>query len=109
MSNCPQDILITREVGVGDGTVTWMEPTGSDDGGGEVTVLRSHVPGSVFPEGDTLVNYTFLDEAGNGNSCTFVISVIEGEGLLITFDLYFAVNLCYFKEVSACVRDTGNL
>lgn len=79
VSGCPQDILITREVGIGDETVTWTEPVGSDDGGGEVTVLQSHVPGSVFPVGDTLVNYTFVDEAGNGDSCIFVISVVEGE------------------------------
>ncbi|KAJ8036101.1 Hyalin [Holothuria leucospilota] len=77
VSNCPQNILITREVGVGDETVTWTEPVGSDDGGGEVTVLQSHVPGSMFPAGDTLVNYTFVDEAGNSNSCIFVISVDE--------------------------------
>ncbi|XP_041475001.1 sushi, von Willebrand factor type A, EGF and pentraxin domain-containing protein 1-like isoform X1 [Lytechinus variegatus] len=55
--------------------VTWEEPLFSDNSGGDVTVTRSHDPGSSFPLGTTLVEYLATDAAGNTRSCVIYVDV----------------------------------
>ncbi|TKS92960.1 Sushi, von [Collichthys lucidus] len=43
--------------------------------GGRLTVTGSHSPGSRFPVGETLVQYTATDAAGNSRTCNLTITV----------------------------------
>lgn len=78
ISDCPHNLTVTREKGLDPNTVTWSEPSATDDSGNS-TVYSSHIPGDVFPPGPTMVNYIFTDGAGNSASCIFIVTVAEGE------------------------------
>lgn len=43
--------------------------------GGRLSVTSSHRPGSVFPVGETLVQYTATDAAGNSRTCNLTVTV----------------------------------
>ncbi len=72
---CPKDITVEPNEDC-EAVVDWIPP-GVMDNCSPVTVLASHAPGSVFPEGTTTVTYTFLDECENKATCTFTITVEE--------------------------------
>ncbi|XP_053715495.1 sushi, von Willebrand factor type A, EGF and pentraxin domain-containing protein 1 isoform X1 [Synchiropus splendidus] len=55
--------------------VIWEVPQFSDNSGGRLTVTSSHIPGSLFPVGETLVQYTATDAAGNSRTCNLTITV----------------------------------
>ncbi|XP_019713979.1 sushi, von Willebrand factor type A, EGF and pentraxin domain-containing protein 1 isoform X2 [Hippocampus comes] len=55
--------------------VVWEEPQFSDNSGSRLSVTRSHSPGSLFPVGESLVQYTATDAAGNGRTCNLTITV----------------------------------
>ena len=57
------------------GTLTWTEPTATDNSGTTPTVTQSHRPGDSFPVGTTTVTYTFTDMAGNQAQCSFTVTV----------------------------------
>ncbi|KAK1890334.1 Sushi von Willebrand factor type A EGF and pentraxin domain containing protein 1, partial [Dissostichus eleginoides] len=55
--------------------VVWEVPQFSDNSGGRLTVSSSHTPGSEFPVGETLVQYTATDAAGNSRTCNITVTV----------------------------------
>uniref|UniRef100_A0A1A7X820 Sushi, von Willebrand factor type A, EGF and pentraxin domain containing 1 n=2 Tax=Iconisemion striatum TaxID=60296 RepID=A0A1A7X820_9TELE len=55
--------------------VNWEVPQFSDNSRGRLTVTSSHSPGSLFPVGETLVQYTATDAAGNRHTCNLTITV----------------------------------
>ncbi|XP_050712143.1 sushi, von Willebrand factor type A, EGF and pentraxin domain-containing protein 1-like isoform X3 [Eriocheir sinensis] len=57
-----------------DVDVYWEEPIFSDNSGKRVQVSKSLEPGQ-FPQGDTLVEYWAVDEAGNSATCNITITV----------------------------------
>ena len=73
VSNCPQPITMTIQLGTPSSTATWIEPTATDDCG-VPTVLQSHRPGDDFPVGVTQVTYMFTDSSGNQETCTFTVT-----------------------------------
>ncbi|KAM6949553.1 LOW QUALITY PROTEIN: sushi, von Willebrand factor type A, EGF and pentraxin domain-containing protein 1 [Aplochiton taeniatus] len=54
---------------------TWEVPQFSDNSGGRLVVTSSHSPGSLFPVGETVVQYTATDPAGNNRTCDLTITV----------------------------------
>uniref|UniRef100_A0AAV2KP80 Sushi, von Willebrand factor type A, EGF and pentraxin domain-containing protein 1 n=1 Tax=Knipowitschia caucasica TaxID=637954 RepID=A0AAV2KP80_KNICA len=42
---------------------------------GRLTVTSTHTPGSLFPDGETLVQYTATDAAGNSRICNLTVTV----------------------------------
>jgi hypothetical protein len=54
--------------------VNWNPPIASDSCGIK-TLIPSHLPGSLFPEGNTKVVYTATDNCGNTVTCSFTITV----------------------------------
>ena len=56
-------------------TVTWTEPTATDNSGATPTVAQTHQPGDTFAVGLTPVVYTFSDTSGNEAICAFMVSV----------------------------------
>ena len=75
---CPEDIVINSEPGACGAIVDWSVPIVADNCQA-APVGSTHVPGSFFPIGTTLVLYGILDEAGNGNVCFFNITVLDSE------------------------------
>ena len=66
-------------------TVSWTEPTATDNSGMTPTVTQTHQPGDSFNVGTTTVTYTFTDMTGNQAMCTF--DVVIGNYLCVT-DIY---------------------
>lgn len=74
ITNCPSDVILTTPSGITDVSVTWPEPTATDDSG-SVALTASHAPGDVFPIGLTTVVYTFSDASGNSATCSFNVTI----------------------------------
>ncbi|XP_071845663.1 uncharacterized protein [Apostichopus japonicus] len=76
--DCPADIVVTAPTGQNGVTVTWREPVVVDSQDNLVTVLGSANPMQVFPIGTSTVTYTYSDNQGNSDSCSFDITVQAG-------------------------------
>lgn len=76
---CPKDITINA-TNTAPLTVTWEEPQGSVLCG-ELSVKKSHTPGSSFPVGTTLVSYEFEGEDGNSSICEFNVIVTDQDAM----------------------------
>ncbi|MBT1698108.1 HYR domain-containing protein [Fulvivirgaceae bacterium PWU4] len=83
ISGCPGDIsAITDETG--QATVDWIPPTAAAPCGA-VALKGSHRPGDVFYLGETEVEYTATDGAGNTYAgCVFKVTVAYSD---IVFDI----------------------
>ena len=76
ISNCPQPVSYTVLLpGHTSISITWIEPTATDDSGVPPTVTQTHRPGDLFSVGSTEVMYTFTDRDGNEAICSFVIVI----------------------------------
>ena len=75
-SNCPGDILIFLPTNDCDTTVTWTEPTATDNCALD-TLFNNIDPGSVFSAGTTTVIYTAQDVSGNLSICAFDVFVVD--------------------------------
>lgn len=80
ISNCPSDIFRQIPNGNAGDNVVWTEPTATDDVDTSLTVDASHASGDFFPVGATLVVYTFTDDAGNSNICSFSVNIFVSGG-----------------------------
>ncbi|XP_055359949.1 sushi, von Willebrand factor type A, EGF and pentraxin domain-containing protein 1 isoform X5 [Betta splendens] len=58
-----------------EAAVVWEVPQFSDNSGGRLTITSSHTPGTLFSVGETLVQYTATDAAGNSRTCNLTITV----------------------------------
>ena len=72
---CPDNVMVStvREME----TVHWSVPVASDNVG-MASLNGSHISGSSFPLGLSVVNYTAIDRAGNQAVCSFSVFVSEG-------------------------------
>ena len=78
ITGCPANITANTQSGICQSTVSWIQPTASDNCPG-VVFTSSHAPGSVFPLGTTTVTYTATDASGNTNTCSFNVTVQDNE------------------------------
>jgi len=78
VTSCPENITVFTDPGECTAVVTWPVPL-SVDNCQSASVGSTHVSGSIFPIGNTLVLYGILDESGNGNVCFFTITVIDNQ------------------------------
>lgn len=75
ISNMPNNISVTANIGENNATVIWIEPTITDNV--DVTSLvKSHTSGSTFNVGTTNVTYTVEDANGNQTSNSFNVIVL---------------------------------
>ena len=72
---CPDSITNTIPFGTTSLSVTWTEPTATDNTGVMPSVTQSHQSGDEFSVGATNVTYTFTDEAGNEAMCVFTVTI----------------------------------
>ncbi|XP_073447245.1 sushi, von Willebrand factor type A, EGF and pentraxin domain-containing protein 1 isoform X2 [Aquarana catesbeiana] len=56
---------------------TWEEPQFSDNSGSPLTITKTHSPGDILPQGETIVEYVATDPSGNSRTCQIHI-VIKG-------------------------------
>jgi hypothetical protein len=84
ISGCPSNVtLIGYNNGAGSSCVSgysWTPPTFSDNCDNNISVTASHNPCSVFPQGNTTVTYTAVDDYGNTSTCSFVVTVLPASG-----------------------------
>lgn len=81
--SCPSNITTAEDTtGSGFATVTYPDPTASDDSG-SVAVSCDHDSGSTFPVGTTTVMCTATDPANNTAHCSFTVTV-SGTACVLT-------------------------
>jgi hypothetical protein len=73
LSSCPGNL--TGTTATNQARLDWVAPTATDNCVGVVTVTGSQASGSLFPIGNTVVQYTARDVAQNAATCTFTVSV----------------------------------
>jgi gliding motility-associated-like protein len=74
VSVCPSNITILVAGDKNTATVNWTYPTVTDDCG--IVDTLGYVGNSgVFPIGETLVRYIFVDRGGNRDTCSFTVKV----------------------------------
>ncbi|XP_072017890.1 chymotrypsin-like protease CTRL-1 isoform X2 [Amphiura filiformis] len=75
--SCINDVTRSVNIGVTGTTVTWTEPSATDNSGTVSLTSQTHTPGSFFVVGTTQVTYIFTDASGNTATCTFNVHVVE--------------------------------
>lgn len=81
--NCPANISRGTDAGVCTAVVTWTAPVASDNCP-NVTVTCTPASGATFPIGDSTVVCIVTDQAGNADTCSFVVTVSDDEAPAIT-------------------------
>ncbi len=83
--DCPSDIIVPADPGLCETTVTFSDPTFTENcPGGTITQTGGPVSGSVFPVGPTPIEFTAEDAAGNQTICAFNIIVEDDQSPTIT-------------------------
>ena len=72
-TTCPSNITVPADAGSCAAIVNFTTPVEFDNC--SATVVSSHASGDSFPVGDTVVNFTATDPAGNVAICEFTITV----------------------------------
>jgi len=95
---CPGDVTAVTEDG-DCGAIVNFQPAVATDNCGTAFVYQTGGlgSGSVFPVGDTLIEYTAQDECGNLATCTFTVTVIDDDA---------PVAIC--QDLTVILDDTGN-
>jgi hypothetical protein len=80
---CPANITVTTPIGSCTAVVTFAV-TATDNCGGTVTIVSSPASGTAFPIGVTTVTSTATDACGNSSTCTFTVTVLDGQLPVVT-------------------------
>ena len=75
---CSNDITAQADPGRYGATVSWNEPEVLDASSDVMLLVQTHVSGTFFAIGTTVVSYIFRDNANNIGKCSFSITVAEG-------------------------------
>ncbi|MFK5983263.1 MAG: HYR domain-containing protein, partial [Flavobacteriaceae bacterium] len=78
---CPSNISVNNDSGLCSAIVNFVDAIAIDPDGDLDTVIQTMGPlsGSVFTNGDTTIEFTATDLAGNSSTCQFIITVIDAE------------------------------
>lgn len=75
---CPSNILVPKDTNACGATVSWIEPTSTDNCGGMTFLQTAGLPsGSFFPLGPTTIIYVATDSVGNKDTCSFEVFVSD--------------------------------
>ena len=81
---CTGDIAVSADAGASYAVVTYTTPVGTDICSGAVTTQTEGLPsGSDFPVGVTFNEFVVVDASGNKDTCSFTVTVSDGEGPVI--------------------------
>ncbi len=78
IANCPINISKPSTIGLCATTVSWTEPSVSDNCSADPNIIwtKSHQPGDMFTVGTTTVTYIATDESNNSSlTCSFDVTV----------------------------------
>lgn len=82
---CPTHVLVTSDPGQCGANVSYVPPIGSDNCPGASTMQIAGIgSGGFFPLGNSEEVYQVSDVAGNRDTCSFTVSVRDGEAPQIT-------------------------
>jgi hypothetical protein len=81
---CPSDLTVPNDEGQCSAIVSYPDPAPGGDCIGPVTIVCVPPPGSIFPVGTTTVNCTATDAAGDIATCSFTVTVEDGEAPVLT-------------------------
>ena len=77
---CPEDILISSDLGVCGAMVNYDLPVTTDNCDlASLTLVDGLHDGEVFPVGTTVVTYEVIDIHGNVDMCSFTVTVEDAE------------------------------
>ena len=82
ISGMPANISVNTEAGKDYATVTWTEPTATDNVG--VTSFTYEPRPAMFHVGTTTITYTATDAAGNNETASFTVTVNDSEKPVIS-------------------------
>ena len=83
LASVPADLVLTNQSGQCGSIATWTNPSSSDNCA-VVSSTQTHDSGEFFPVGTTTVEFNIEDEAGNSDSASFQITVLDGENPTIS-------------------------
>ncbi|MBK6937492.1 MAG: HYR domain-containing protein [Chitinophagaceae bacterium] len=75
---CPSNITATTPIGSCTAIVNYTV-TATDNCAGAVTIVSTPASGTAFPIGVTTVTSTATDACGNRSTCTFTVTVLDGQ------------------------------
>ncbi|KAJ8032712.1 Hyalin [Holothuria leucospilota] len=78
IANCPDNQVLTVELGTESMRAFWAVPTATDVSGVATIESNTHNPGDLFNVGMTTVMYVFVDSSQNRATCQFTITVETG-------------------------------
>ncbi|MGE4618647.1 MAG: HYR domain-containing protein [Planctomycetota bacterium] len=78
LTDVPADISLTADAGVCGASVSWNEPTASDNCQA-IGLGSDHPSGSFFDVGTTIVTYTVADPSSNVTELSFSVNVTDDE------------------------------
>jgi hypothetical protein len=81
--NCPAPMVVNADSGQCGKSNVIFTVTATDDCDATPTVVSTPASGSSFPVGTTTVTSVVTDDAGNTNSCSFTVTVIDDQPPLI--------------------------
>ncbi len=73
ITGCPADITVSNDPGDCSAVVSWTAPLST------AVMVSTHLPGSTFPVGVTMVTYTSTDDDGLVSVCSFDVTVNDTE------------------------------
>lgn len=76
ISNCQSDVTINNDPNACGAVYNYSIPTAADNCG-IASFVGSHTSGQTFPVGTTTVEYVAIDNAGNTDTCSFDITVVD--------------------------------
>ncbi|XP_022109740.1 uncharacterized protein LOC110989561 isoform X3 [Acanthaster planci] len=90
---CPPvlDVSYPTDLNLPSAVVNWTPLSATDNTGGPVTLVRSHMTGQAFDIGVTTVTVNATDESGNLATCVFNITVVDEQQPNVTCPSGFEV------------------
>lgn len=76
---CPSDINVQAEPGKNYATVSFSTPAFTDNCSATIEQTKGLASNSQFPVGETPIEFTATDAAGNSEVCSFKVVVSEGD------------------------------
>ncbi|MCB9214175.1 MAG: proprotein convertase P-domain-containing protein [Alteromonas sp.] len=84
--SCPMDITESNDPGVCGAVVNFADAVALDPEDGPIPTTQTMGPasGSVFPVGDTIIEFSATDSDGNTSTCQFTVTVEDNEDPVVT-------------------------
>jgi len=85
IADCPSNISVGNDPGDCTAIVSWDDPTVTDNcPGASISQTAGPVSGQAFPVGMTTITYTATDASNRTATCSFAVTVTDGEPPSIT-------------------------